>query len=73
MSIANARNYTYHCINTKMYALSDAYNIGAGTLADNRSSPGMPFPGPETGLAVTIDAGVEGNFIRRKIARPGAS
>jgi len=56
-----------------MYALSDAYNIGAGTLADNRSSPGMPFPGPETGLAVTIDAGVEGNFIRRKIARPGAS
>jgi hypothetical protein len=33
----------------------------------------MPFAGPETALAETIDAGDDKYFIRRKKARPEAS
>jgi hypothetical protein len=51
--------------------------LAAGAEADPISAPltfpEMPFPGPETALASTIDGEHRENLIRKFIARPAAS
>jgi hypothetical protein len=37
-----------------------------------RASPGIPFPGPETALAATIEAALKESSIHEKTTRPGA-